>query len=267
MEKLKLYEFNNLTKTLSFNIYDICYAKDSGEKRRYIEYIDEKYNADKLTSILLDITKIIGANVLNVAKQDYEPEGASVNVLITEEALPDICVDGSCNKGKINDNFHNVLMHLDKSHISAHTYPESHPEDGIMTFRVDLDVSTCGMISPLKALNYLFDYFDSDIIICDYKIRGFTRDIYGNKHYMDHTINSIQEYINKDILDSYHTMDMNIYSERLFHTKMMLEEVALDNYLFDLNACDLEEEERDLLESKIRNEMQEIYYGKNNMGE
>ena len=24
--KLKLYGFNNLTKTLSFNMYDICYA-------------------------------------------------------------------------------------------------------------------------------------------------------------------------------------------------------------------------------------------------
>ena len=26
-EKLKLYGFNNLTKALSFNIYDVCYAK------------------------------------------------------------------------------------------------------------------------------------------------------------------------------------------------------------------------------------------------
>jgi S-adenosylmethionine decarboxylase len=25
-KKLKLYGFNNLTKTLSFNFYDICYA-------------------------------------------------------------------------------------------------------------------------------------------------------------------------------------------------------------------------------------------------
>ena len=25
--KLKLYGFNNLTKSLSFNIYDVCYAK------------------------------------------------------------------------------------------------------------------------------------------------------------------------------------------------------------------------------------------------
>ena len=26
-DKLKLYGFNNLTKSLSFNIYDVCYAK------------------------------------------------------------------------------------------------------------------------------------------------------------------------------------------------------------------------------------------------
>ena len=36
-----------------------------------------------------------------------------------------------------------------------HTYPESHPDNGISTFRADIDVSTCGRISPLKALNYL----------------------------------------------------------------------------------------------------------------
>ena len=31
--KLKLYGFNNLTKTLSFNIYDVCYAKSEREQR------------------------------------------------------------------------------------------------------------------------------------------------------------------------------------------------------------------------------------------
>jgi len=29
IKKLKLYGFNNLTKTLSFNMYDICYAKNA----------------------------------------------------------------------------------------------------------------------------------------------------------------------------------------------------------------------------------------------
>ena len=33
-EKLKLYGFNNLTKALSFNIYDVCYAKTAREHRR-----------------------------------------------------------------------------------------------------------------------------------------------------------------------------------------------------------------------------------------
>ncbi|EQC67440.1 S-adenosylmethionine decarboxylase proenzym,prokaryotic class 1A [Veillonella parvula HSIVP1] len=30
--KMKLYGFNNLTKTLSFNIYDICYTRTEEEK-------------------------------------------------------------------------------------------------------------------------------------------------------------------------------------------------------------------------------------------
>lgn len=258
MKKLKLHDFNNLTKTLSFNIYDIVYAKSKEDKLAYIEYIDEKYNANRLTEILLDITDIIGANVLNIAKQDYEPQGASVNLLITEEPIPELVVDKSCNMG-------NILFHLDKSHISVHTYPEVHPEEGIMTFRVDLDVSTCGMISPLKALDYLFDYFESDIVICDYKVRGFTRDIYGNKHYMDHSINSIEDFIKDETLEQYTSLDLNIYQERTFHTKMMIENIELDNYLFELCEKDLDENEKDRILDLIQTEMREIFYSKNNM--
>ena len=49
IKKIKLYGFNNLTKTLSFNMYDICYAKTPQHRREYIEYIDEEYNAERLT--------------------------------------------------------------------------------------------------------------------------------------------------------------------------------------------------------------------------
>ena len=41
-EKLKLYGFNNLTKALSFNIYDVCYAKTPREQKDYIAYIDQQ---------------------------------------------------------------------------------------------------------------------------------------------------------------------------------------------------------------------------------
>ena len=86
-EKLKLYGFNNLTKTLSFNIYDVCYAKSQREQKDYIAYIDEQYNSERLTKILFHVTEMIGAHVLNVSKQDYEPQGASVTFLIAESNM------------------------------------------------------------------------------------------------------------------------------------------------------------------------------------
>ena len=81
-----------------------------------------------------------------------------------------------------------VVGHLDKSHVTVHTYPEYHPDNSIATFRVDIDVSTCGEISPLNALDYLIGSFDSDIITTDYRVRGFTRNMEGEKLYIDHSI-------------------------------------------------------------------------------
>ena len=49
LPRLQLQGFNNLTKALSFNIYDICYAVTPEQRDRYIEYIDEAYNAERLT--------------------------------------------------------------------------------------------------------------------------------------------------------------------------------------------------------------------------
>jgi S-adenosylmethionine decarboxylase len=262
MKKLKLYGFNNLTKTLSFNIYDICFTKTEADRKSYIEYIDEQYNSERLTNILKEVTHIIGAKVLNIARQDYDPQGASVTMLISEDELPVAVVDPSCNLGELPIARH-VVGHLDKSHITVHTYPESHPDGGISTFRVDIDVSTCGMISPLRALNMLIHSFDSDIITVDYRVRGFTRDVDGNKYFIDHDINSIQDFIEDEILEGYNTIDVNIFQENIFHTKMMKREMTTDDYLFNINLEDLSDDEVDRIQSKLYNEMEEIFYGKN----
>ena len=198
--KLALYGFNNLTKSLSFNIYDICITETKKEREAYIEYIDEVYNSKRLTEILENVTNKIGASILNISKQDYEPQGASVTILISEEEVPVYALDDSCNRGIISPKNHTVVGHLDKSHITVHSYPESHPEKGVSTFRVDIDVSTCGMISPLRALDFLIDSFDSDIVLMDYRVRGFTRDVKGRKIYIDHDITSIQDYVSDEIL-------------------------------------------------------------------
>lgn len=261
--KLKLYGFNNLTKSLSFNIYDICYTKTEEDRKKYIEYIDEQYNSERLTNILSHVTEMIGASVLNVAKQDYDPQGASVTLLISEEEVPLYVLDPSCNRGIITPARENIVGHLDKSHVTVHTYPESHPQNEISTFRVDIDVATCGTISPLKALNYLIGSFDSDIITIDYRVRGFTRDIDGEKHFIDHKINSIQNYIADETINRYSLIDMNIYQSNIFHTKMKLKDIKLDNYLFEINENDLTEYQKNVIINKLNKEMTEIFYGIN----
>jgi len=278
LKKLKLESFNNLTKTLSFNIYDICYAQSEKAQREYIAYIDEAYNAERLTQILSEVSQIIGANILNIAHQDYDPQGASVTMLISElpiheepqnpEApgpLPG-AVPGSPSPQEslaLEPAKESVVAHLDKSHITVHTYPESHPDNGIATFRADIDVSTCGKISPLRALNYLIHSFESDIVITDYRVRGFTRDVKGVKHYIDHKINSIQNFVDKETLGRYQSMDVNVYQENIFHTKMMLKDFNLNSYLFGITEADLSAAEKKLVVHRLQHEITEIYNGTN----
>jgi len=258
--KIKLHGFNNLTKTLSFNIYDIVYANNKADIQKYIEYIDEIYNAERLTQILTDVADIIGANILNIARQDYEPQGASVTMLISEEGIASENISNESVPGPLPDA---VVAHLDKSHITVHTYPEAHPENGISSFRVDIDVSTCGRVSPLQALNYLIHSFNSDIVIMDYRVRGFTRDISGKKYYIDHEINSIQNFVADDTKQLYQMLDVNVYQENMFHTKMLLKDFDIDNYLFGSLKNDYPDEEINKITSQLKSEMEDIFYGKN----
>jgi S-adenosylmethionine decarboxylase len=260
MRKLKLHGFNNLTKTLSFNIYDISYAESPAHRREYIEYIDEAYNAERLTGILTDVAEIIGATILNVARQDYDPLGASVTMLISEEPIGSEQLSNTEAPGPLPEA---VVGHLDKSHITVHTYPESHPDHGISTFRADIDVSTCGRVSPLKALNYLIHSFESDIVIMDYRVRGFTRDVRGKKHFIDHKIDSIQNYLSRDTRDAYQMIDVNVYQENIFHTKMVLKEIDLDDYLFGVGKEALTAAEQRKIRAQVQREMLEMFYGRN----
>ena len=235
--KLKLYGFNNLTKALSFNIYDVCYAKTEREQLDYIKYIDQQYNSERLTGIMEKLTEMIGAHVLHISKQDYDPQGASVTFLIAEEHMKPALEPDT------------IVAHLDKSHVTVHTYPEYHPDTCLATFRVDIDVATCGEITPLSTL--------------DYRVRGFTRDIEGKKLFMDHNMTSIQDFIDPATLDRYDAYDINVYQANLFHTRMLLKEIDLQNYLFNTDIYELPPKTRLKIHSDLRREMIEIFSGKN----
>jgi len=96
----------------------------------------------------------------------------------------------------------------------------------------------------------------------DYKVRGFTRDISGKKHFIDHNITSIQNFIAKDTQESYQMIDVNVYQENIFHTKMMLKETELENYLFEKES-NLNDDQKAEIEAKLRREVVEIFYGHN----
>ncbi len=259
--KLKLYGFNNLTKSLSFNIYDVCYAKSEREQRDYIAYIDEQYNSERLTNILYHVTEMIGAHVLSVSKQDYDPQGASVTFLIAEESMRPNIINAGKDAGSLHGE--TVVAHLDKSHVTVHTYPEYHPDTFLATFRVDIDVATCGEITPLSTLDYLIGSFDSDIITMDYRVRGFTRDVSGKKVFTDHKITSIQDYIEDKVLEKYDAIDINVFQSNIFHTKMLIKEINLQNYLFKTDVYELPPKTRLQITDSLRREMIEIFSGSN----
>ena len=247
-KKIKLRGFNNLTKSLSFNIWDISYAPSAQSRKEYVEYIDEKYNSDRLSTILEEVVRIIGAHILNASTQDYDPVGASATLLISEEPV----------RPKL------TAFHLDKSHVTAHTYPETDDRSAVCTFRVDIDVSTCGKISPLNALDYLIGSFDSDVVSLDYKVRGFTRDMAGTKHFIDHEIYSILDFVSDSVTKRYKYYESNNYQDNLFHSKLMLKDFDLDAYLFK-KEVNMLEKQRKKVATLIEKEMDDIFYSSNHV--
>ena len=124
-------------------------------------------------------------------------------------------------------------------------------------------MATCGEITPLLALEYLIGSFDSDIITMDYKVRGFTRDVDGKKLFIDHDIKSIQDYISDETLQRYDAVDINVYQSNIFHTKMLIKELDLQNYLFNTDVYELQPKERLEITNSLRQEMIEIFSGNN----
>lgn len=248
-QTIKLEGFNNLTKSLSFNIYDICYARSRESQIEYLEYVDEEYNSARLEAITEEMTRIIRARLVQVSTQDYDPRGASVVALLNEDqpGLP-AAVPAPA-----------VVGHLDKSHIAIHTYPEYNQLSGLATFRVDVDISTCGMISPLSALQYLLESFDSDVVIIDYRVRGFTRDSRGRKLFIDHDLASIQDYISDDFLRDYTAYDVNIISDNNFHTKMRKKKLRLSDYLFGDETKSFTPKEKKRILAILDEEIQELF--------
>ena len=245
-EGVRLQGFNNLTKAVSFNLYDFFVARSDEERRRYVAWIDEQFSATRITAILREIARIIDAEVLSVSDQDYDPHGASCLVLMSD-------------LGHTGPKHASVAAHLTKSHLCAHTYPDWTDPKGICSFRVDIDIATCGTIVPLRALDYMFESFENDVVIIDYVVRGFTRDAEGKRVYMDHRVKSIQDFISPAILADYHCEDLVLQSDNIWQTKML--RTRLDPTQYFWPDVDPRAPENLAALDDVRREMVGIFYG------
>ena len=216
LEKIKLTGFNHLTKSLGVNIYKLCYAPTSEQKNIYINDLDKLYDAQKLSELLSRVAEIIDAQVLNVAVQDYDPRGASATLLVGQSLM----------KG------YSVVGHLDKSHITVHTYPEIHPVIPLSSFRVDMDISTCGDRSPLQAIDYIIRQFDAEVVIFDYRMRGFLSNDKLGKYHTDHS-QDIQTHITDKYKAQYKIEEDYLVAHNLCYVRMMKKVSTIDEELFD----------------------------------
>lgn len=97
----------------------------------------------------------------------------------------------------------------------------------------------------------------------DYRVRGFTRDMHGKKLFMDHKITSIQDYINPETMKKYDAIDINMYQSNIFHTKMLIKDIDLQNYLFNTDVYEIPPQTRLNITNSLRREMIEIFSGTN----
>ena len=67
------------------------------------------------------------------------------------------------------------------------------------------------------------------------------------------------KYIYADIVD----IDVNVYQSNIFHTKMLIKELQLQNYLFNTDVYELPPKKRLDITDSLRREMIEIFSGEN----
>lgn len=251
-ERIKLSGFNNLTKILSFNLYDFCITFDDKQKDEYISWINEKYSSQRILEISRKICEIIDSDIISESKMDYDPVGASTMTLMSD-------VQGGKWETVTPPQGSSVKSHLTKSHLTSHTYPDASAPNGICTYRVDFDIATCGDIIPLRAINYLFEAFECDVVYIDYVVRGYTRLDNGKKIYNDEYFNSIQDFIDPKVMELYeYHSDLNMPRDNIWQTKLMLKKMGAERFVYDQKDINHPEIQNKM--SALYDEMREVYH-------
>ena len=85
----------------------------------------------------------------------------------------------------------------------------------------------------------------------------------GKKLFIDHSITSFQDYIDAKPFYKYYAIDVNMYQSNIFHTKMLIKDIPLQNYLFNTDLYEIPPKTRLDITNSLRREMIEIFSGMN----
>jgi S-adenosylmethionine decarboxylase len=155
------------------------------------------------------------------------------------------------------------ISHLDKSHLCIHTYPDDSPQDNIAIFRADIELSTCGVISPLTVINYVIEAFNADVIDIDYRVRGMTRNKQGQKLYNIDSISQLSECLSADIVTKFSFTEHASIQRNLFHTRLARKQIVLDHHLFGMTQNDLAEQQQVNIQNLITTEIEQLFTNNN----
>ena len=64
-------------------------------------------------------------------------------------------------------------------------------------------------------------------------------------------------------MQKYDAIDINMYQANIFHTKMLIKEMDLQNYLFNSDIYEITPKTRLQISNSLRQEMIEIFSGEN----
>ncbi len=247
MKNKIIYKNYNINKNIYISIYNIYYVSSKNIYKYYIKYINNTYNNNKLINLIKNISKITNSKILNIYKINNELKFNKKNKNI--------------NKIK------NILLSYlyNNNNICIYTYIENYSKNKIYTIRTDINIYSCGLISPLIYINNIITFFKSDIININYIINGFNKNINSKKHFIDKKFNSIKNFINKNIKQKYDFLDLNIYQENLYNTKMIIKKINIKNYIFKnlFKKYILNEKKKKKITKLILKEIYNIYYFKN----
>ena len=69
-----------------------------------------------------------------------------------------------------------------------------------------------------------------------------------------------------ETLKKYDAIDVNVYQANIFHTKMLIKDIELQNYLFNKDVYEINPKTRLEITNNLRREMIEIFSGYNVYG-